>query len=344
MVKVDFRTLSNEERYAFRKRALQLIKGGKKQVEVALLFGIRTGTVSDWVKNYKTFGLNGLKDKPKGPKSEDLKLLSKNQELSIQKMITDIMPDQLKLPYALWTRKAVKELVERELGVVLAINTMGDYLRSWGFSPQKPRKKAYEQCSKKVQQWLDEEYPAIKKQAKKENAEIHWGDETGVRNNSQHGRSYAPKGKTPVKKSMAKRFSINMISTVTNQGKVEFMIYSGSMNAEMLIRFLKQFVKGKSRKMYLILDNLRVHHSKIVKKWVEENSTKITIFHLPSYSPEKNPDEYLNCDLKYGLSEKPSPRNQEQLRNNVENHMLMLQGNEQRVKKYFNHNDIKYAA
>ena len=344
MVKVDFRTLSNEERYAFRKRALQLIKGGKKQVEVALLFGIRTGTVSDWVKNYKTFGLNGLKDKPKGPKSEDLKLLSKNQELSIQKMITDIMPDQLKLPYALWTRKAVKELVERELGVVLAINTMGDYLRSWGFSPQKPKKKAYEQCSKKVQQWLDEEYPAIKKQAKKENAEIHWGDETGVRNNSQHGRSYAPKGKTPVKKSMAKRFSINMISTVTNQGKVEFMIYSGSMNAEMLIRFLKQFVKGKSRKMYLILDNLRVHHSKIVKKWVEENSTKITIFHLPSYSPEKNPDEYLNCDLKYGLSEKPSPRNQEQLRNNVENHMLMLQGNEQRVKKYSNHNDIKYAA
>jgi len=344
MVKVDFRTLSNEERYAFRKRALQLIKGGKKQVEVALLFGIRTGTVSDWVKNYKTFGLNGLKDKPKGPKSEDLKLLSKNQELSIQKMITDIMPDQLKLPYALWTRKAVKELVERELGVVLAINTMGDYLRSWGFSPQKPKKKAYEQCSKKVQQWLEQEYPAIKKQAKKENAEIHWGDETGVRNNSQHGRSYAPKGKTPVKKSMAKRFSINMISTVTNQGKVEFMIYSGSMNTEVLIRFLKQFVKGKSRKMYLILDNLRVHHSKIVKKWVDENSTKIAIFHLPSYSPEKNPDEYLNCDLKYGLSEKPAPRNQEQLKNNVENHMLMLQENEQRVKKYFKHTDIKYAA
>ena len=106
----------------------------------------------------------------------------------------------------------------------------------------------------------------------------------------------------------------------------------------------KKRLKGKKRKIYLILDNLRVHHSKIVKKWVEENSTKIAIFHLPSYSPEKNPDEYLNCDLKYGLSEKPSPRNQEQLRNNVENHMLMLQGNEQRVKKYFNHNDIKYAA
>ena len=344
MGKVDFRKLTSQERYHFRKRAITLIKSGKKQKEIADFFGVRTNTVTDWVKSYKLFGEKGLKDKPKGPKSEDLKLLSKKQELEIQKMIIDSMPDQLKLAYALWTRKAVKELVERELGVVLAINTMGDYLRSWGFSPQKPKKKAYEQCSKKVQQWLEEEYPAIKQQAKKENAEIHWGDETGVRNNSQHGRSYAPRGRTPVKKSMAKRFSINMISTVTNQGKVEFMIYSGSMNTDMLIKFLKQFVKGKKRKMYLILDNLRVHHSKLVKKWVEENSSKIAIFHLPAYSPEKNPDEYLNCDLKYGLSEKPSPKNQDQLKTNVENHMIMLQENQTRVKKYFNHTDIKYAA
>jgi len=344
MEKMDFRTLSSQERYVFRKRAITLIKSGKKQKEVALLYGIRTATVSEWVKSYKLLGNKGLRDKVRGVKSEDKKLLSKHQEKSIQKMITDVMPDQLKLPYALWTRKAVKELVERELGVVLAVNTMGDYLRSWGFSPQKPKKKAYEQCSKKVQKWLDEEYPEIKKKAKEEGAEIHWGDETGVRNASQHGRSYAPKGKTPVKKSMAKRFSVNMISTVTNQGKVEFMIYSGSMNTDRLIEFLKQLIKGKERKIYLILDNLRVHHSKIVKKWVEENSDKIALFYLPSYSPEKNPDEYLNCDLKYGLSDKPAPRNQKQLQNNVENHMKMLQKNQQRVKKYFNHQDIKYAA
>ena len=344
MEKIDFRTLSSEERYGFRKRAISLIKSGKKQKDIAELFGVRTTTVSDWKKSHKLLGDKGLRDRPRGPKSEDVKLLSKYQERLIQKMIIDTMPDQLKLSFSLWTRKAVKELVERELKVVLAITTMGDYLRSWGFSPQRPKKKAYEQCSKKVQKWLEEEYPAIKKQAKEENAEIHWGDETGVRNNSQHGRSYAPKGKTPVKKSMAKRFSINMISTISNQGKVEFMIYSGSMNAERLIDFLKQFTKGKKRKIYLILDNLRVHHSKLVKKWEEENSDKIALFYLPSYSPEKNPDEYLNCDLKYGLSEKPSPKNQEQLKNNLENHMKMLQENEARVMKYFNHEDIKYAA
>ena len=344
MEKMDFRTLSSDERYRFRKRAISLLQSGRKQKEVAELFGVRNNTVCTWVKQHKQHGLKGLKDKIKGPKSEDLKLLSKKQEHEIQKMIVDTMPDQLKLPYSLWTRKAVKELVEREFGVLLAINTMGDYLRSWGYSPQKPKKKAYEQCSKKVQKWLDEEYPAIKEKASLEKAEIHWGDETGVRNTSQHGRSYAPKGKTPVKKSMAKRFSVNMISTVTNRGKVEFMIYTTTMNSQMLIQFMEQLIKGKTTKIFLILDNLRVHHSKIVKQWVEENSDKIEVFYLPSYSPEKNPDEYLNCDLKYGLSEKPAPKNQTQLKNNLENHMTMLQENQSRVKKYFKHKEINYAA
>ena len=329
MEKMDFRKLSSEERYNLRLRGINLIKSGKKQKEIASIFGVRTSTVSSWFKSYKEKGLKGLKDNPRGVKSEDKKLLSSKQEKEIQKMILDTMPDQLKLPYALWTRRAVKELVEREFGVVLAINTMGDYLRSWGYSPQKPKKKAYEQCSKKVQLWLDQQYPAIKERAKQEDAVIHWGDETGVRNSNQHGRSYAPKGKTPVKRSMAKRFSVNMVSTITNQGLVEFMM---------------QLIKNKSKKVFLILDNLRVHHSKLVKEWVEKNKSKIEIFYLPSYSPEKNPDEYLNCDLKYGMSINPAPRNEGQLKDNVKNHMIMLQSSQDRVRKYFEHEEIQYAA
>jgi transposase len=344
MEKTDFRTLSNKEKYQIRKRGISLKKSGNTQKFIAEVFGVREGTVSDWVKAYKSEGLKGLKDKKRGVSSEDRKLISISQEKQIQNMITDVMPDQLKLPYALWTRKAVKELVEREFGIVVAINTMGDYLRKWGFTPQKPKKRAYEQNPKAVQKWMNEEYPAIVKKAKDENAEIHWGDETGARNSNQHGRSYAPKGKTPVKISMAKRFSVNMISTVTNKGKVEFMIYSGSMNADRFIEFMKQLIKGKKRKTFLILDNLRVHHSKVVKQWVEQNIESIELFYLPSYSPEKNPDEYLNCDLKYGLSDTPSPKNEKQLKDNVENHMLMLQANQERVKKYFNHKEIQYAA
>lgn len=344
MEKTDFRKLSGEQRYGFRLRAIRLLQSGKKQKEVAETFGVRPNTVGDWKKAYQEEGKKGLRDIPRGAKSENMKLLSPEQEKQVQKMILDTMPDQMKLPYALWTRGAVKELVERELKVVLAVNTVGDYLRSWGYSPQKPKKKAYEQCSKKVRKWLDEEYPAIKERAAREGAEIHWGDETGVRNSCQHGRSYAPKGRTPVKKSMSKRFSVNMISSVTNQGRVEFMIYSGGMNADRLIKFMGQLIKGKEQRTFLILDNLRVHHSKKVKKWLEDNRQEIEVFYLPSYSPERNPDEYLNCDLKYGMSIKPSPRNEGQLRENVENHMSMLQEKSNRVRKYFEHEDIRYAA
>jgi len=163
-------------------------------------------------------------------------------------MILDVMPDQLKLPYGLWTRKAVRDLVKRELDIDVSLTTMGYYLRSWGFSPQKPKKKAFEQNPKAVKKWLEEEYPAIKKKAKQENAVIHWGDETGVRNNCQHGRSYAPKGRTPVKKSMAKRFSMNMISSVTNQGMVEFMIYEGTMDSDRFIHFQNNLSRQKTGK------------------------------------------------------------------------------------------------
>lgn len=344
MEKTDFRTLSESSRLEFRKQAVKLIKSGKKKGEVADIIGIKAGTLSQWWKDYQSFGYKGLESKKKGVRSEDKKLLSDQQEVEVQKMIVDKMPDQLKLDYALWTRKAIKELVEREFGVVLALTTMGDYLRKWGFTPQKPKKKAYEQCSKKVQKWLDEEYPAVKDRAQQENAEIYWGDETGVKNQCNHGRSYAPRGKTPVKESMSKRFSVNMVSAITNQGKVQFMIYSENMNADKFIEFMQQLIKSSSRKVYLILDNLRVHHSKIVKSWEEENKDKIALFFLPSYSPEKNPDEYLNCDLKQGLSAKKSPKNKETLQSNVQDHMVMLQNTPDRVTKYFKHKDIQYAA
>lgn len=317
MEKMDFRRLSSEQRFKFRQRAMTLLESGYTQKHVAKTYGVRPNTIGDWKRAYNEEGLKGLKDKPKGLRSKDKKLLSLKQERQVQKMITDIMPNQLKLPYALWTRKAVQELIQREFGITLGISTMGTYLRRWGFTPQKPKKKAYEQCSKKVQNWLDEEYPKIKEKAKEEKAEIHWGDETGVRNSNQHGRSYAPRGKTPVKLSMSKRFSLNMISTVTNQGKVEFMIYSDRMNAARLILFMEQLIKGKGHKIYLILDNLRVHHSKKVKEWEEEHKEDIELFYLPSYSPEKNPDEYLNCDLKHGLSMKSAPKNEQQLKTNL---------------------------
>lgn len=344
MLKTDLRSVADQERNIIRRDAIKMIKRGDKKKDIAEFYGVHVNTVRDWWKLYKKTGVKSLNYQKRGAKSENKKLINPRQELEIQQMITDTMPDQLKLDFALWTTKAIKELIMREFGICIGRRTIGNYLNNWGFTPQKPKKRAYEQSSKKVQKWLNEEYPLIKKKAKEQKATIHWGDETGVRNTNQHGRSYAPKGKTPIKKHMSKRFSINMISTVTNQGLVQFMIYKENMNADVLIKFLEQLIKCQDNKVFLILDNLRVHHSKIIKKWEEEHKDQIELFYLPSYSPDRNPDEYLNCDLKYGLSEKPAPKTIEKLKENLENHMNMLQKNSNRVAKYFNHPSIKYAA
>ena len=344
MGKTDLRKANKSEKEAMRNLAISMHNKNISQKDISLFLGVRTNTISDWVKLYKQHGKKGLKEVKRGRKKGHGKLLSDAQELEVQKMIIDKMPDQLKLPYALWTRKAIRDLIKRTYKINIAIRTMGDYLKSWGFTPQKPKKKAYEQNSKAVNNWLQEEYPKIKQQAKKENAEIHWGDETGIRNTSQYGRSYAPKGKTPVKETMAKRLSLNMISTITNQGKVRFMTYKGTMNSQRFIVFLKRLIKGSKKKLFIILDNLKVHHSKIVKKWAEENTEKIALFYLPSYSPELNPDEYLNNDLKSGIGLKPTPKNDKQMKNNVKSHMMFLQKNPKKVARFFRHKSIKYAA
>ncbi len=169
-------------------------------------------------------------------------------------------------------------------------------------------KRAYEQNPKAIQRWLDEDYPAIAKRAKEEGAEIHWGDEAGLRDDSQHGRSYAPCGKTPMILLSAKRQRIDLISSITNQGEVRFMAYQEKMNADVLIRFMKRLIKDADQEIFIVLDHLGVHHSKKVKAWLADHQDRIEVFYLPSYSPEINPDEYLNCDLKAGVHSRPPTR------------------------------------
>ena len=186
-----------------------------------------------------------------------------------------------------------------------------------------------------VQRWLDEQYPAIEERARRESGEIHWGDETGLRSDSQHGRSYAPKGKTPEIRLSAKRVSMNMISSVTNRGKVRFMLFRNGMTAQLLIKFMTRLIHDAGRKVFLILDNLRVHHAKKAKAWLQDRTDEIEVFYLPAYSPELNPDEYLNCDLKAGVHGKPPARSRKELAKRVIGHMRKLQKLPTRVASYF---------
>lgn len=342
--KVDVRSMSSEESLMLRKAAIKLITSGMTKTDVASKLGLRYASLVAWHKAFKEHGVEGLKEAKRGVSKGTNKKLEKEQEAEIVSKIEGTMPDQLDLPFGLWTRKAVGELIYKSFNVELTPRAVGNYLKTWKFTPQKPARVAYEQRPEEVREWLEEQYPSIAARAKAEGAEIHFGDEVGVRNNCQHGRSYARKGRTPVRASMSKKFSINMISTVTAQGKVSFMIYDGRMNADVFIHFMTQLLKWKRRKVFLIVDNLKVHHARTVKAWVSENSEKIELFYLPSYSPQHNPDEYLNCDLKQGISSKRAPKNEGQLKGLVIDHMKMLQADPRRVKSYYRHSKIAYAA
>mgnify|MGYP002725728283 CR=1 FL=1 len=344
MEKIDARRLGRDAQQQLRNQAIRLRKQGKLHAEIAEIVGCTTSTVREWWKLYKRDGAEGIRLKKRGLKPGMNRRLDTDQEQELQRMLTDKTPDQLKLPFALWTRRAIQDLIRQRYRMDLPIRTIGEYLKRWGFTPQKPLKRAYEQNPSVVGKWLAEDYPAITARTKTEGAEIHWGDETGLRSDSQHGRGYAPRGKTPVIQLNAKRVSMSLISTVTNQGKVRFMTYSGAMHGKLLIRFMKRLIKDAGRKIFLILDNLRVHHSKIVKEWLEKQTGKIEVFYLPSYSPELNPDEYLNCDLKAGVHSGPPARDGKQMKRKAISHLRKLQKSPDRVRSYFKHPKIKYAA
>lgn len=344
MTKIDTRKLSSELQQHNRETAIRLFQEDHSRKEIARIVGVHYVVVCGWIRAWQSGGDEALKLGQRGRRPIEQRLLSPEQERILKEKITDKNPDQLKLPFALWNRKAIQAAIWQLWRIRIAIRTIGDYLKRWNFTPQKPARRAYERNPKAVQAWLNETYPQIKRCAVEQQAEIYWADETGVRNDCQHSRGYAPKGKTPVVEINAKRFSTNMISAVNNRGTIRFMIYKENMTAQVLIRFMKRLIKDAGRKVFLILDNLRVHHAKEVKAWLIENKEAIEVFYLPAYSPDLNPDEYLNADLKAGIRSASPARNQSQLEGKVRGHMRMLQKRPSRVASYFKHPSIRYAA
>lgn len=285
-----------------RLRAVKLRLGGMKWKDIGEQVGLSRMTMIGTMKAFESGGWAAVPVGPRGRQIGDGRTLSAEQEIRIQGLIRDLMPDQLKLPHGLWTRGAVRELIRHECGIEVPVRTIGDYLKRWGFTLQKPIPKAYEQRPEAVKAWLEDEYPAIRERAKADRAEIHWGDETGLRSDDVRGRSYAPRGQTPVQRWPARPESLSLISTVTNQSTVRWMVFAQALNAETFIKFLKGLVKGSPRKVFLILDNLRGHHAKVVGAWLAEHREHIEVFYLPSDSPELDPDERLKGDIEQAVT------------------------------------------
>lgn len=344
MEKTDARKLTPEAQQQLRHQAICLRKRGFTHHQIAEIIGAHPTRICRWCRAYETGGPKAVTLRKRGRRPGSGRRLSGEQEKQLRQMIRDKTPDQLKLAFALWTRLAVQQVVRQQWGLRMPIRTVGEYLRRWGFTPQKPIRRAYEQNPKAVRQWLVDQYPAIATRAKHEKAEIHWGDETGLSNGYQHGRSYAPRGQTPTVRMCARKESIGLISTVTNQGQMRFMVYRNAMNAAVMKKFLQRLVKDAGRKVFLIVDNLKVHHSKPVKEWLALHQEQIEVFYLPAYCPELNPDEYLNNDLKSGVYGAEAVRTRPQLTKKAVSHLRSLQKQPQRVQQFFKHPKVAYAA
>jgi transposase len=345
MEREDARKLSPQAQHERRRQVVRAYKRGVNRRQIARDLGLSYSSVRMIVNRFKKDGMRGIDSGQRGRQAGSCRTLTAEQEEQIQRLICDKRPEQLKLDFALWTRAAVMLLIERECGIRLPVRSVGEYLKRWGFTPQKPIRRAYEKSPVAVQKWLDESYPEIKQRAKEEDAEIHWGDETAVVNTDVRGRGYAPKGDTPVAYVVGgTRQKLSMISTVTNQGKTSWMIIDGNFNHLRLIEFFEALIKQVGRKVFLVLDNLGVHHCKPVKEWLAAHIKQIEVFYLPSYSPELNPSERLNGDLKQAIETRVPCRTKDKLRKAATEHMTAIEKNPERIKSFFEDPKIAYAA
>jgi len=282
----SFHKLHPEVRADRRKLAFRKLDTGWNKYQVADLVEVHFKTVERWKKERKKFETNNGHGKKRG-RQDDQRLLDDKKQKEIISIIKNSTPEKHNVSAYLWSRRAIAECIEKKYGIFLNLQRISHYAKIWGFSPQRPKKQATEQNKSKVKKWLNKTYPAIVRRAKEENAEIHWGDETGLNINTNYQRSYAQKRKTPILKIPSKKVSCSMISSITNQGKLRYMVYKGGMNVMLFKKFLQRLTKETDKKIFLILDNLKVHHAKIIQEWQKKNSEKIELFFPTALLPTR---------------------------------------------------------
>jgi transposase len=345
MTDEDARSLPGAAQAALRKRAVRVVLDGMTQAEAARVFGVHPNAVNRWIKRYREGGWDGLSERRRGRRAGEQPALAEPQQQEVIALVRESTPDQLGLPGFLWTRDAVGELITQRYGRWLARTTVGGYLRRWGFSPQKPQHRALEQNPAAVVRWLAEEFPAIRAQAKREGGVVLWLDEMGVRSDAAAGRSWAPIGQTPVIKRTGKRFGVNMLSAISNAGRLRFRLFTGSFNGPVFIDFLGRLLRDcGGRKVHLIVDGHPVHHAKLVSAWVGRHAERIELHFLPGYSPELNPVELLNHDVKANAAGRRRPRSAGELRKELHGYLRRRQRQPAVLVRFFEHPTTRYAA
>src|SRR2546423_2735291 len=340
----DARQLSDEALQVLRLRALRGIELGYSEWALADLLGVFHETISRWWTASSAEGLDSLPGGRSGRPIGTGRLLSEQQAQRIKECIDHHSPEELGIPSPLWGRRAVRDLIRKEFGIDLAERTAGAYLGRWGYTAKKPRRHSRQQDPDEVEQWLEETYPAIEEQAEREDAELLWADEVGVDADHQPGCGYARKGEPATRETPPPLIRVNQISAISNEGTVRFMTYKGSYNAAVFLLFLGKLIEGATRKILLIADQLQAHKTPEVVQWLEAHKDRIEVFYLPTYSPELNPVEYLNNDMKGEVNKAGLPDNRGTLHTRIVSFMEHLANVPNHVISYFLNPWVQYAA
>jgi transposase len=340
----DTRQLPDEVLEALRLRALCACERGFTQTDVASILGVAPETVCRWWVAYSTGGLDAIPHDRTGRPPGSGAALSDEQATRIQRIIDTQTPEDQGLKFPLWSRRAIGDLVRKECGVVLAVRTVGEYLRRWGYTAKKPARHARKQDPEEVRRWLEVTYPALKTRARKERAEIHWCDETGVVADQCSGYGYARKGQRATMDVPDPHIGINMVSSITNEGALRFMTYPGTMTGDRFVVFLERLLRTTTGKIILVVDRLKAHQSERVQAWVAARAERLELVELPRRAPERNPDEYLNNDVKRAVTEDGLPDSKPALRAKLQRVMRKLGHLPKHVVSYFLQPLALYAA
>jgi transposase len=339
MNKMDGRKLGHETLEQMRIRAVQQVVAGMSPEVVVAAMGFHRSRIYRWLALYREGGIEALKArKAKGPEPK----LSGNQLEKLYRLITGHSPLQLSFEFALWTRAMVRELIRKQFKVRLSDVSVGRLLRNMGLSPQKPLYRAYQRDEEKVKAWKEEAYPEIRKVAKQEGATIYFGDEASVRSDYHSGTTWAPIGETPQVESSGARFSVQMISVVSAKGQMRFMTFTGKMNADTFIEFLKRLIYKADKPIFLVLDGHPVHRSRKVKEYVATTNGRLRLFVLPPYSPHLNPDEWVWSWLKSHRLGRATVSGSDQFRAMVNRYLTQLQKLPGVIRGFFGDKNLAY--
>ena len=341
VMKYDARKLSTEEQALLRRIAVQRVFDGEVAAHVGRSYGLGDRTIYKWLKSARERGMDALAPLPRRGRSRSL---SEVQEQEVKRWILGGDPRQYGFDFGLWTRQIVADLIKDRFGVNLSVTSVGTLLHRLGLTPQRPLRRAYERDDEAIQTWKLQTYPNIRKAAKKQGASIFWLDEAAMRSDDPLLRTWGLKGQTPKVKTRGRRQRINAISALSNSGGFWYQIYTGSFSADVFIDCLKDFMKYRKKPVFLIMDRHPVHKSAKVRKFIASLQGRLSIYLLPSYAPELNPDELVwNYIRQTGSARTPLKKGESlALRTLIDLKLIRL--NKPLIKSFFQQVSVSFAA